>query len=269
MISVNDLIAVFQQMYREKWRYEWGKAEKGCVDCSGAFRYAFSLYGISYPNGSNAIARRYTVGELLPISQAEPGMAAFKAKEPGESGYDLPTKYRTGGASCNGDLRDYYHIGLVDSDPAYVLNAKGTSYGFCRDKLTQKNGWDYVARLKDVDYGGQEVEIAKVVLPTGATGSTVNMRRVPSRSSDVIARVPVGAEVEVAGDSGQWCQVRYQDKTGYMMSNYLEYTGQTGESGAITPEQYDQIDKALAQIEAYAKAISEQVELIGSITGRG
>ena len=79
----------------------------------------------------------------------------------------------------------------------------------------------------------------------------------------------MGAEVEVAGDSGQWCQVRYQDKTGYMMSNYLEYTGQTGESGAITPEQYEQIDKALAQIEAYAKAISEQVELIGSITGRG
>lgn len=267
-VTAADLISVFQQMYAEHWRYEWGHSEKGCVDCSGAFCYAFRLFGISYPNGSNAIARRFTVGGLLPISQAEPGMAAFKAKEPGEKGYDLPEKYRAGGSAYNGDLRDYYHIGLVDADADFVLNAKGTSYGFSRDRL-KGNGWDFVARLKDVDYGGQEMEQARVVLPTGATGSTVNMRRVPSRTSDIIARVPVGAEVQVTGDSGQWCQVEYNGKGGYMMSNYLEYLGQSGESGAITPDQYDQIDKALAQIEAYAKAISEQVELIGSITGRG
>lgn len=268
MITAADLIAVFQQMYREHWRYEWGKAEKGCVDCSGAFRYAFSLYGISYPNGSNAIARRYTVGGLLPISQAEPGMAAFKAKEPGEAGYDLPAKYRTGGSACNGDLRDYYHIGLIDTDADYVLNAKGTQYGFCRDKL-KGNGWDYVARLKDVDYGGQEMELARVVLPTGASGSTVNMRRVPSRSSDIIAKVPVGAEVQVAGDSGQWCQIEYNGRGGYMMSNYLEYLGQSGESDALTPVQVEEIDDALKRIESSVEDIQKAVEQIGSIVGRG
>lgn len=263
-IAVNRLISLFQTMYRERWEYVWGAAKKGCVDCSGAFVYAFGTVGIKYPHGSNAIARSYTVGGLKPITEARPGMAAFKAKEPGESGYALPEKHKNSGV-----LRDYYHIGLVDSDPDYVLNAKGTQYGFCRDKLSRKNGWDFVAYLKDVDYQEEKMELAKVVLPTGATGNTVNMRRVPSRSSDIIAKVPVGAEVQVAGDSGQWCQVEYQGKGGYMMSNYLEYQGQSGESGAIGPDQYEQIDKALTQIEAYARAISEQVELIGSITGRG
>lgn len=265
VISVSDLIRVFQTMYDEHWSYVWGKAEKGCVDCSGAFVYAFGKYGIRYPHGSNAIARNYIVGGMMPISAAKPGMAAFKLKSPGEEGYDLPDKYKSGT-----DKNDYYHIGLIDWDPDYVLNAKGEKSGFCRDRLTAKNGWDCVAYLKDVDYEGEkEMEIAKVVLPSGATGSTVNMRRTPSRSSDIITKVPVGANVQVLGDSGQWCQITYNDKTGYMMSNYLEYVGQSGESDNITAEDRDQIDRALISMEQYAKAILEQVETVGTILGRG
>ena len=36
-IPVSDFIAIFEQMKKEKWKYEWGAARKGCVDCSGAF----------------------------------------------------------------------------------------------------------------------------------------------------------------------------------------------------------------------------------------
>lgn len=264
-VSVSKLIAVFRTMYEEHWSYVWGKAEKGCVDCSGAFVYAFGTFGIRYPHGSNAIARNYTVGDMMPVSEARPGMAAFKLRAPWEEGYDLPEKYRSGT-----DKNDYYHIGLVDEDPDYVLNAKGEKAGFCRDKLTAKNGWDCVAYLKDVDYGGEEkMEMAKVVLPAGASGSTVNMRRTPSRSSDIVTKVPVGAEVQVLGDSGQWCQISYGDRTGYMMSNYIEYVGQSGESDTITADDRDRIDRALTAMEQYARGITEQVELIGSILGRG
>lgn len=271
IVSAGKLIEMFQTMYREHWPYVWGAARKGCVDCSGAFVYAFGVYGIKYPHGSNAIARRYITGDMLPISQAKPGMAAFKYKTPGESGYNLPEKYQKGGASFNGMLYDYYHIGLVDSDPAYVLNAKGTDYGFCRDRLTEKNGWDCAAYLADVEYDGGEsrVETAKVVLPGGASGSTVNMRRTPSRSSDIIMKVPVGAEVTVNSDSGQWCQITYADKTGYMMSNYLEYVGQGGESDTITADDREKIDHALTAMEQYARGILELTEQIGTIVGRG
>lgn len=271
MVKVIDLIRLFQKMYKEHWPYVWGAAEEGCVDCSGAFDYAFEkLHGLNYPHGSNSIERRFIVGDFLPVSKAQPGMAAFKFYKPGDPGYDLPDKFMPGGSAYNGDLNDYYHIGLVDEDTDYVLNAKGTKYGFCRDKMTGKYGWDGVAYLKGVDYGKTAdeekgdipMQEAKVVLPSGAKGDTVNLRREPSTSAPLVVRVPVGSTVTMEEDLGQWCRIIYGLKTGYMLSNYLEYVGQEDETDSLTAEQKEQIDSALKQIEL-------ATELIGSIIGRG
>lgn len=274
MIPVKELIAVFQKMYQEHWPYKWGQHREGCVDCSGAFTYAFSLFGKSIPNGSNAIARRYTKGGMLPISMAQPGMAAFKAKSPGEEGYDLKAKYMQGGSQYTGDLTDYSHIGLVDYDTRYVLNAKGEKYGFCRDGLTAKNGWDFVAFLKDVDYGSSQEEErmaqAKVVLPAGSAGTTVNMRSAASTSnSTVIARVPVGTIVDVILDVGQWCRIEYNGRSGFMQSNYLEYIGQSDETNTLSEEQLEQIGNALNQLEECQKTIQKQIDAIWAVVGRG
>lgn len=260
MIPVNDLIELFQKMYNDHWKYEWGKAEVGCVDCSGAFTYAGKLFDVNYPHGSNAIARKCIVGKMLPISEAKPGMVAFKVRLPDEKGYALPAKY-----ASSPDQNDYYHVGLVDTDPRYVLNAKGTNSGFCRDELSRKNGWDCVAFLKYVDYGEEEkTMMATVVLPSGASGNSVNLREGPSLGQDIIARVPVGASVEVIQDKGQWCEIGYSGKVGWMMSNYLEYTGQAGESGGdvISDAERLMIEEALGKID-------EQIEVIRSALGRG
>lgn len=261
VIPVGGLIQLFQQMHHEHWAYTWGKAEKGNVDCSGAFVYAGRHWGIDYPHGSNAIARKCIVGRMLPISEARPGMAAFKVRVPGEKDYALPEKYTRGA-----DLNDYYHIGLVDDDGKHVLNAKGSQYGFCRDDLTRSNGWDCVAYLADVDYGEavpvEETKFARVVLPAGATGTTVNMRKNDTKSAEVVARVPVGSEVRVINDGGEWCYIGYGDKVGWMMSNYLEYPDQDGESETITDADREAIEAAL-------KAIETATETIGSILGRG
>ena len=271
MIPVKDLVAVFQKMYAEKWKYTWGAASKGNVDCSGAFVYAFGLYNYIIPHGSNAIARKKVIGEMLPISDAKPGMAAFKLRKKEEIGYSLPEKYRTGGSEFNGDLNDYCHIGLVDKDPRYVLNAKGTNYGFCRDKLSPENGWDCVAYLWNVDYmngkDDQKMETAKVVLPTGATGNTVRMRRGANTKSDVIANVPVGATVNVLSDMGQWMYIVYAGNDGYMMSDYLEY-GQRGESG-LNAEDTEAIEQVLKRLESMAAELQAAIDDIGKVVGRG
>ena len=268
-VKVEKLIELFQKMHREHWSYVWGAAQEGCVDCSGAFDYAFDkLKGINYPHGSNTIARKYIFGKLLPVSQAKPGMAAFKAYVPGEENYDLPDKFKPGGASYNGDVNDYYHIGLIDNDKNWVLNAKGKNYGFCRDKLSA--GWDCVAYLKGVDYKGTAEEEkgemimqeAKVVLPSGAKGDTVNMRRDASTNASLILKVPVGSTVFVEEDLGQWCKIVYNTKTGYMMSNYIEYADQADETGTLSPEDHEAIDNALKEIE-------KQIDVIGAIIGRG
>lgn len=271
MIHAAELVDIFDLMYREHWAYEWGAHEKGCVDCSGAFTYAFSLFGMTIPNGSNAIARRYTVGGMLPIIMARPGMAAFKVREPGEAKYDLPDKYKSGGPLYNGDIGDYYHIGLVDDDPRYVLNAKGKAYGFSRDLLAKSGGWDFVAYLKGVDYdseAGTEME-AKVVLPEGKSGTTVNMRKQASLNSNVIARVPVGSTVLVGADMGQWCRISYNGQTGYMQSNYIEYAGQGDETGSLSGEETARIEQALRQLEQCKEIIQQQIDAIGAVVGRG
>lgn len=259
-IPVDGLIQLFQLMHRERWTYTWGKAEQGNVDCSGAFVYAGRHWGVNYPHGSNAIARKCIIGQMLPISEARPGMAAFKARVPGEKDYALPEKYTRGA-----DLNDYYHIGLIDTDGKHVLNAKGTSYGFWRDELSRANGWDCVAYLTDVDYGEAvpvDGNIARVVLPSGASGTTVNMRKDKTKTADIIARVPVGSEVRVVTDAGQWCYVGYGDKIGWMMANYIEYPDQDGESESISAEDREALEAALKQIEAATETIS-------SILGRG
>jgi site-specific recombinase XerD len=75
-------------MYKEHWSYEWGAASKGCVDCSGALVYAYrQLAGQSVIHGSNGQARRWISGSMMPISMAQPGMVAFKARKPGEEDY--------------------------------------------------------------------------------------------------------------------------------------------------------------------------------------
>lgn len=140
----DELIALFERMLCEKWAYVYGGASAGSVDCSGAFVWALKQGGKTIPHGSNAIARRET-DALRPIAEAKPGYAAFKRRLPGEKGYALPAKYRSGS-----DQNDYYHIGLVAADGRTVLNAKSQKAGFCRDPLAD---WHCCAPLKAVEYG--------------------------------------------------------------------------------------------------------------------
>ena len=118
--------------------------------------------------------------------------------------------------------------------------------------------------------GGEEEpipmnETATVVLPAGAGGTTVNMRKKADQNAALVVRVPVGSSVIITEDLGKWCAITYDRYSGYMMSNYLEYDGQGGESDfavTLTAEEYERVDRALL-------AIEEAVDTIGSIVGRG
>lgn len=216
-IPVDGLIAQFDTMYHQHWRYEWGAAERGCVDCSGAFVWAYRQFGKSIAHGSNAIARQYVRG-ILPIAEARPGMAAFKARKPGQSGYDLPGKYKQGGSAYNGDVNDYYHIGLVDSTGKYVLNAQSTSTGFVRSPISK--GWTACGLLKAVDYQEEsEVIPMETMRVVADRGKTVNVRDKPE--GEKIGAVRVGDTVQAGPEQNGWRQIEYLGKTGYMMSKFL------------------------------------------------
>lgn len=220
-IPVNKLIAIFKTMYDEHWKYTWGHAARGDVDCSGAYVYAYRQFGLSIYHGSNAIARQYIV-KLLPVSEAKPGMAAFKYRKPGQKGYDLPAKYQPGGAAYNGDLNDYYHIGLVDETGKYVYNAQSPDAGFGRSAVSK---WGYVAYLKAVDYGDEPDDGGKQTMETmyvtAKSGSTVRVREKPSKDSRVLTELRIGTEVKAGADIGGWREIIFGDSGGYMMSEFL------------------------------------------------
>lgn len=229
-IPVNGIIQIFRTMYDEHWTYVWGSAKKGEVDCSGAFVYAYKQYGLSIAHGSNAIARAYVV-KLLPVSEAQPGMAAFKFKKPGQSGYALPDRYAN-----SPDKNDYYHIGLVDQSGEYVLNAQGQKAGFTRTHISK---WGRVGLLKAVQYNGDDIKMEQYVV-TADNGLPVRVRDNPE--GKVIARLNVGTKVEAGEpDSKGWQEVRFDGKTGYMMSKFLTKPGDTV---TLTLDQYEQICKA-------------------------
>lgn len=243
------LVADFQKMYSDKWGYIpgasgqlWTQADQTkkaatdsgvskygqqwvghyVADCSGAFVCAYRKYGLSIYHGSNRIAREYVV-ELLPPSQAKPGMAAFKAYNPGDKYYSLPSEYKSGGSHYDGDMKDYYHIGLVDADTAYVLNSASTSSGFKRSKLS--DGWCAVGYLKAVVYEGGDTHMNRLYQAevVAESGNTVNLRRSASTSAARVGTIPVGRIVDVYNEyNADWAEVHYNEKAGYVMRKFLE-----------------------------------------------
>lgn len=249
-ISVSNLIAYFRLMYQEHWSY--GVDTKyGQVDCSGAFVWAYNQEGHGIYHGSNRIARTEVL-QLIPIKQAtiKPGMAAFKRRDPGSSGYSLPSSYQTGGSNYNGDLGDYYHIGLVAEDTSKVYNAQSSATGFVASDIFK--GWTHVAYLSQVDYNGEEVSytplpevsspsptpapsVSEPVVDTAPVsygtavvraemGKSVKMRNKPSKTERLYWDVPVGAVVDITGpEKSGWTPIRYGARKGWMMTEYLDF----------------------------------------------
>lgn len=221
-INVDALLEIFSMMLAEHWAYRMGAAEKGCVDCSGAFVYAYRQQGKSIYHGSNRIART-EVEQLLPIGEAKPGMAAFKLRSPGGKNYDLPGQYKAGGTYYNGDLNDYYHIGLVGTD-GKVWNAQSSATGFVSSPIST---WAYVAHLKQVDYSAEETEESPLVQEGYAevvaeNGKTVNLRSNAHLKADILERVPVGTIVRVIEpESAEWSKICTNKYTGYMKNKFL------------------------------------------------
>ena len=201
-----------------------GDGSDGTCDCIGLVIGAIRRAGGAWmgTHGSN-YAARYEMRELLPVTDAGElclGDVVYKARTPGQAGYDLPERYKN-----DPDNRDYYHVGVVTAtSPLEITHCTGP--GIVRD--TKLSKWTYRGRLKKVDYDGTEVvetmvQTAKV---TAASGSAVKMRSKPSASDRLYWEVPVGAEVQVAEVTGSWAKVRYGDRTGYMMTDFLALDAQ-------------------------------------------
>lgn len=223
MVSKDDLLDLFERMARENWAYAWGAAREGCVDCSGAFVFAYEqLGGPAIAHGSNSILRR-SMGQLLPMSAAQPGYAAVRIRAWSDA--------EAGNRWYGKDPGDVYHIGLVGRD-GKILNAQGTKNGFVE---SDPGTWDGCAPLLDVNYG-EEMEDENVLYQAKVVTKEdpLRVRRSPI-SGDVIGNIPRGALVSVLADSGDgWPRVRYGEWEGYASAAYLSRV--SDEEGGQQPQ---------------------------------
>ena len=225
MITASEFVAAIQENAERIRDYELGHdGSDGKSDCIGLIIGALALLGVSWPgvHGTNWAARNAMDG-LVPVSSAAqlfPGEILFKAREPGEAGYDLPSAY-----AGSGDLRDYYHVGVVTSlSPLCILHCTDTEGGIRRDSAIGK--WRWGGRLKYVDYDGSDAgetpEILYRARVWADNGYPVKMRKLPSTQSTVLTQVPLNSVVDVMGEiDPTWAAISYQGKDGYMMRKFL------------------------------------------------
>ena len=145
----------------------------------------------------------------------------------GTSGWNLPSRYRKGGAYYNGDLTDYYHAGVVES--VNPLRIRHMSSKMTTD--TKLGKWNYHGKLAMLvklaggttpapvpTSGGQAYVVAQ-------SGGTVNFRKTPSLKGALITRIPLGTIVNIVSPGEEWCKISYGNKTGYMMAQFLDIVG--------------------------------------------
>lgn len=223
-IQASLLIGLFEKMADEHWAYEWGAAREGCVDCSGAFVYAYRILGgPAIAHGSNSIFRKH-VGAAG--TEPHPGYAAFTCKP--------WTEDQAGNAWYGKEPGNIPHIGLVDSTGGVVLNAKGTAYGFCRDKASR---YQYFAPLNDVVYddaqGGGETMPVLYRAKNLTVNDPLSIRAEPDTSGRKVGKIPVGETVDVLDDSNtKWMKIRYGGVEGYASGDYLKRMDADGNADA-------------------------------------
>lgn len=235
MIQTADLLAKVDEIQAEQPTYRLGgKAMDGTCDCIGLVIGALARCGVQWSgiHGSNWAARN-AMAFLLPIaSQAAlaAGDVVYKAKEPGTSGYALPSRY-----AGSTDKRDYYHVGIVRSvEPLQIIHCT-TPGGMTTD--TKLGKWAFHGRLTAVAWDGDTVPsetsddsettatATVAALPpavvTSSNGRPVKLRAKPSRRCTLYWLVPHGATVTVLSEGETWWQVRHDGRTGYMMCSFL------------------------------------------------
>ena len=215
-------------------RREPGDGSDGYCDCIGLIIGAIRRMGLKWTgiHGSNWAARK-EVRELKPISsqsELQPGDIVFKAVAQGKSSWALPSRYRKGGQYYNGDLNDYYHAGVVYSVNPFQIRHMSSKMTI-DTKVNTYYPWTHFAKSRQLieasqgysptptpSSGTEAVVVAK-------SGSTVNLRRSPSKNSAILTRVKLGNRVTLVAPGEEWASVSYGKYTGYMMSQFLDVVG--------------------------------------------
>lgn len=208
-----------------------GDGSDGTCDCVGLIMGA--LGGEFDMHSSNYFARTQmtSMDSLLDESQLHPGAIVYKSRRDTSQ---LNARYQPVGRYYNGDMLDYYHIGVVTQiDPLEITHCTSTGAvdGITTDSSIR--AWSHFGDLLKVEYDSvvedpqQQPIVYDLAVVYSEDGNPVKMRQTPSTRLDYIAKVPIGDQVEVLESADGWSTIRWNGQHGYMMSQFLRVIGTT------------------------------------------
>ena len=175
-----------------------------------------------------------------------------------------PEKYKQDG------IGNASHIGICTGSRGEGAIHSSASRGcVAESKFSGKSisgGWNRVGLWDQVAYdygegGGAEPAPAPDPEPEpevwtakvwAEKGNTVNLRKRASKLSALVERIKVGETVDVLKYGAEWCQVRWKNYTGYMMTEFLIFDDQIDERYTVTIEDLS-YEEARALKEQYPK----------------
>lgn len=204
-----------------------GDGSDGTCDCIGLIMGA--LGGKFDMHSTNWFCRYQLAIEPQPITDEEElqlGDLVIKARNEKNPRYDLHERYKPGGRYyTNGDLLDYYHVGVVTSTGPLVIThctETGLINGIARDYTLV--GWTHIGMVNDLEYEGEEPEekpMEKMMMVVSLDGNPVKMRATPSTVLPYIEKVPNHELVTVHELGSEWATISWGGKRGYMMRAFL------------------------------------------------
>ena len=223
-------------------RREPGDGSDGYCDCIGLIIGAIRRMGLKWPgiHGSNWAARKEIIDlkSINSVSDLQVGDIVLKGRLRSNSSWKLPSRYQRGGQYYNGDLTDYYHAGVVFSVSPLQIRHMASKMTIDTELDHNKNSvWNYYGKsrqLAEVSGGAvQPTQPAQPPIPETGTqailvapsGSTVNLRRTPSKRGSLIKQIPLGTIVDIVSPGEEWCAVKYGKLSGYMMAEFLDIVG--------------------------------------------
>ena len=96
-----------------------------------------------------------------------------------------------------------------------------------------------------------------VTVNTGSDDVKLNMRASASSDGEVLTQVPNGTELRVLSNDGEWTRVGYEDKIGYLMSQYLTFwQGEINKSEEtlMTLDKIENVEEVIANMGEKATA---------------
>jgi len=257
VISLNKLLSNVSAIYKEHPTYrEGGLAKDGTCDCVGMVIAAMLRSGhAAYALKSSNYFARYQIDDMqsdISASDVYIGMVVLKRRYEGDERYKLPDRDNVGGRYYNGDLTDYYHIGVVTGiDPLVITHCTSGNDVNGTTKDYKLGAWSCGGRLKGVDYenyipiGEGEYSIGEgvdsmvyengvqAIVNKGKAGtSTWNLRSSPDDSSrdNVVGSIPFGVEITVYETADGWAQIEYKGERSYLKTTGFTIQSDSGDT---------------------------------------